>query len=231
MIMKKIFLILTLILFMVSQVHAYDPLLIFSGMPAAPPSGQSFSDDFATDPFTSRFGYLTTIQWYHSGDSIFNYNSPAATAVYYNAGQTDTANQYVKIESAPDDGYVGAAFRSDGTGSNGYYAVYIWGGSAYFSLWNDTGEASEIESLGAVTYTSGNALGVTVCGTGASTVARIWLSVTANAPGSCTSWDSGAADVTSSTDPGTYYDSNRYLGLVNGNWAHSHDNFYGGDVP
>ena len=33
--MRKIFLTLTLILFMVSQVHAFDPLLIFSGMPAA----------------------------------------------------------------------------------------------------------------------------------------------------------------------------------------------------
>ena len=233
--MKKIILTIFLLTFCVSISGAgitdkLRAVIAAKNAGGAPPSGKSFSDDFSTDPFTSRFGYLTSGTFYFAEDAVAAANQSAGSAIYYNVGQTDTTNQYVKI-SSNESGYCGVAFRSDGTGSNGYYAVFINANNATFDLWDEDGVVSEIEDLGAVTYTAGTPIGVTICGSGASTVVRLWLNVTADAPSTCALWDAGGPDKTSSTDPGTYYDSNKYLGIANRTWSREYDNFFGGDVP
>ena len=62
----------------------------------------SFSDDFATTPFTTRANYLTTNQFtWNAGGYL---QSPTADASIYMTTTLNTQNQYVKF-TAREGGY------------------------------------------------------------------------------------------------------------------------------
>jgi len=134
MIMKKIFLILTLILFMVSQVHAYDPLLIFSGMPAAggAPACEYTTVDF-TSPAWTEMDAESDINITSSTVTWTSMDSDTTSYVYYDYGagyfNTDLT---VRMQL----NYV----RSDDNALVGYYAL----SNMVSTGTNDTGDGFTI---------------------------------------------------------------------------------------
>lgn len=76
-------------------------------------------------------------------------------------------------------------------------------------------------------------VGVTIIGTGTSTVIRGWSGPTANAPGSSgTTWDGAGPTASITTDPSPAVNTGSYVGIGgSGALGLAWDNFFGGDVP
>lgn len=208
-------------------------LLIQRAMPAvlirkisSAGSGTSISDDFSTTPFTTRFNYLTTGNFtWNAGGYV---TSVANSAIYATTACTGQ-NQYVKFKLNTAQ-YAGAVFRATTAGSAGFYVLELYQDVFYFTRWNNSGWITDIQELDYIEFAANDTIGATIVGTGASTVVRAWINPTGNAPDAGgTTWNSAAADTTSSSDPGTYY-TGSHVGIGTQLNAKSFDDFYGGDI-
>jgi hypothetical protein len=190
----------------------------------------NFSDAFSTDPFTTRFGHLTTTALYTWETNEIRSNGIAAC---YGKTQLNGVNQYVRFTTRSDD-YNGAVFRSTGTGADGYFVVEFYGTAVYLLWFNASGQSGGDVSTSITAINSGDIIGITMAGTGAATVARIWVwtsGTPATTPTSATSWNGGAANY-SLTEGGNIgvYPVGRYVGAANES-DNLMDDFYGGDIP
>jgi hypothetical protein len=98
------------------------------------------------------------------------------------------------------------AFRMT-DGSSPFYMFYVDGNNGtvdWYHAASATGTKTAIvtgQSFGAALPGANSGLGVTVEGTGTSTVIRVWRSPTANAPTTPSLWDGNAPALTLTTDP------------------------------
>jgi len=210
--------------------------------PAAAPSGQDFSDDFNRADSSSLGANWSA----NSGQiNIASNQAVPNTAAYgkdtsiYTATACDTVEQYVRVTlatlTATSYAEVVLRFTNDSTH---YYAVqFNTGGNIwwqYLANMADT-SGSTIENIG-TTVASGDIWGITITGTGASTVIRCWRNPTATRPVAADEWDSGdtTPEASFTADPGaSAVDTGNYLGIecFQGNASETaYDNFYGGDI-
>lgn len=123
---------------------------------------------------------------------------------------------YVRIKATiSSSAFPGVVFRY--TDSSSAHYVVDWSTTQiWWSYYPDiSGTARNIINGQAITFTSGNHLGVTVIGTGAATRVRIWLNTTASAPDAGgTTWDSAAPDINQLVDAGPYADTGTKVGIA-----------------
>jgi len=195
-------------------------------IPVAAGTAVDLSDNFSTNPLTSRWSDL----W---GASVWNGSATfgAASGSYakYNTA-VGGVNQYGKFTIASSDPDGGCIFRSTGTASDGFYiGVVLNGGDVYFSRGSSTGWLADMGGASALTIAEGDTVAMTLTGTGAETTLRVWKNTTANIPDSVSSWDSRAADITKTASGGVYYDTGNYIG-VGIDASYNIDNWYGGSL-
>ena len=149
--MRKIFLTLTLILFMVSQVHAYDPLLIFSGMPAAGGCNMGFESNGIAGYGLDQLPFVTNYTASCSGTLTTAY-------IHHDSGQTDNIKLCVYLDdgdNVPDSGdtQVGCTDVITSNLANGWASGAISGsitsGSVYWIMINTDGTAWYFKRIGA----------------------------------------------------------------------------------
>lgn len=203
----------------------------------------SFSDDFnrsdsdtlGSGTWTEMAGDVDIVSNEANAPITFDFTERAA---YYSGTACTTSSQYVKVTLGTATGGNGAGVILRHTASGSLYQIQFDDddNNIYWKYFPTAGGTSvTVQSLFAVTaFAYPVTVGVVVEGTGNSTVVRIWMSPSANAPTSTTSWDGGAATHSMSDDPATAADAGTYLGIgvdnVSGSAA-TWDNFYGGDVP
>jgi hypothetical protein len=205
------------------------------GSPAA------FSDDFNRADSASLGANWTEA----AGDqAIFSNGLRQVTASYgkiytiYSGTPTNTVKQYLRVQFVDDGGeYPGVILRYQNSSSVFYSLSHdsndLW---EWYSCPNTTGSCTLIGTVDTGTFSDGQHFGLTIDGTGTSTVIRIWKSPTANTPVSATEWDSGdtTPDGSLAQDPASAADVGTYVGLTsaagNANTVRM-DNFFGGDAP
>lgn len=142
---------------------------------------------------------------------------------------TCTATQYVKVflEDVALYGqpYMSGVILRGAVNFSSYYKV-IFDQENNTVTWFDP--SGDVQS-GSITVGTTDSFGITVEGSGDSTVVRIWRNPTGNSPSTVSNWG-GAADKTFSNNPTTPCDSGRYAGIIMTQKASVHY-FYGGDVP
>lgn len=221
-----------------------------AGTAIASISGKNYTDgDASGQDFTDAFGSDTSANWTAAigsftitGGVMRDDNAAWDPALYVYETATDTVNQYVRVTMASASGsYPVIAFRVQQVGASAaFYGLEI--SYNYCELaWKKYANAADIGGGTSIatgdfgTCTAGQALGVTITGTGNDTVVRGWNNVTANAPDSASSWDSDETpDVILTTDPGANaVDTGNYVaigGAQNAQYAITFDNFAGGDL-
>lgn len=123
---------------------------------------------------------------------------------------------YVRIKAnITSSAFPGVVFRYSDS-SSAHYVVDWSTTQIWWSYYPDiSGAARNIINAQAITFTSGNHLGVTVIGTGSATRVRIWLNTTATAPDAGgTTWDSASPDINQLVDGGPYADSGTKAGIA-----------------
>lgn len=200
----------------------------------------SFSDDFNRGSLganwtkiTQSFGAIEIVSNVVKSENSFD---TANRGAFYNATPL-AVNQYVKLtltSANNSSAFPGILLRVVDASSPCYVievrevdTIIQWG-----SLATPSSSISVIQSDGAFSFTYPITLGVTIDGTGNSTVVRIWRDPSANAPTSATSWDGGAADVEFTDNPGTAADSGTLVGLAgHGNADIYWDDIFAGTTP
>lgn len=204
-------------------------------------SGVAFSDDF------NRVGPSLGANWTAFGPgTIIVANEANAPVTFDNtskgAAYTGTscgsADHYVKITITTDVSKAGALLRYTDASTECY--------GVRMDLLNDTftwnhlttpaGTDSQVASSTTLTLAPGDSLGVTITGTGNSTVLRVWINPSGvHVEGDpADNWNGDTSpDVTFTDDPADPVDSGNFVGLQ-GIWSGGDitwDNFFGGDVP
>jgi hypothetical protein len=155
---------------------------------------------------------------------------------------TTTADQYVRIRVAiTGSAFPGVVFRYSDT-SSGHYVCDWDVDSFWWSFYEnitdaatDPGSRNIIDNQ-TISFSSGNAVGITCIGTGASTTLRVWFNTTATAPDAGgTTWDSAAPDINQLIDAGTAADTGLEVGIVmfwnSPSGTSEIQEFSAGDVP
>jgi hypothetical protein len=187
-------------------------------------SGQAFSDTFSgtLSNWTTESG-----SWSISSGTLRQGSTGwAMDRIRYNTA-CSTVNQYVKYKLLDTNGgYSGAWLRASSGATTGYYI------NARISEGTFTFAGTTTAMPGGIA--NGDVFGVTITGTGASTVVRVWKNPT-GLPTSASNWNGDSTpDIEFTNDPSPAYDSGLYVGLA----AHSNsgagqdtDDFFGGDCP
>jgi len=209
--------------------------------------GQDFNDNFTGSNGDNPSGNWTeynTTEWQIQNNELYLGSGSTDSAIIYTGQILDTTTQYAKvlISCTPsNDIYVGLIFRWTDSSST-FYIVDIGNSPVDVSLWYATsstfGTQGQIGTASTLSIVDGDTIGVTLTGTGAATVVRIWKNPTANTPISVTEWDAGDStpDVTLNPDTSSHEASGKYVGIYG--WGYSgggghyavFDNFYGGDT-
>jgi hypothetical protein len=169
-----------------------------------------------------------------SSPTTFGFDERAS---YYDTTPCTTASQYIKVTiDGPGTGDgAGVILRHALSGE--FYQVQfdddderiLW---KYFPTVGGT--AVTVQNLTSVTVTYPLTVGVVVTGTGNGTEIRVWISPTADAPTSASSWDGAGPTHTLDANPSTAADSGLYLGIginnTSSGTAATWDNFFGGDA-
>lgn len=156
----------------------------------------------------------------------------------FSGSATASTDQYVKavVYSTASGGYPEMVFRYTNS-SSAYYAIEfnVDGDTALWRRYpTAAGSSADISAATAITVTTGDVFGITVSGTGDSTVVRIWRNPTGNFPNSATDWGGDSSpDITFTDNPASPVNSGTYAGV--GGYQStvgtiSFDNFFTGDV-
>ncbi len=169
-----------------------------------------------------------------SWPTTFDFSEKAA--IYSGTACTTTTN-YVKITlDAVGVALPSVIFRYTNS-SSAFYELYldVTNQKLKWYHWTAVGGTQTLingPAGASFTFTLPVTIGVTWTGAGNSTTVRTWLTPSANAPTSATSWDGGAATVVISDDPASAVDSGGYIGMGGvSNGTLLADDFFGGDVP
>jgi hypothetical protein len=157
----------------------------------------------------------------------------------YTGTATNTVNQYAKVVFTSDLGEYPYIYFRYSAGGSPLYGIQMyqdgtvgWYRSATATSWSGTqiGSTLDVGSIG-----QGQSIGVTVIGTGASTVVRVWLDPVGNAPDAGgETWNSAAPTVSWTDDPATAVDTGNYVGIGGAQGTANYlryESFFGGDVP
>lgn len=130
-------------------------------------------------------------------------NTSTDTEYLYNATTFNTTTQYARVTlvQAGASSYPGVFLRAAIDLSSCHLIVFRV--SEQSVLWGSKsgGTYADVQSV-AQTITAGDVWGVTITGTGTSTVVRCWLNPTGTAPTSSTNWGGDTTpDVTMTNDP------------------------------
>lgn len=154
------------------------------------------------------------------------------------ATPTSTVNQYVKVLSPTGNNqYAQVALRYTNSSSAFYFLELDVTSDSWewFHMTNSNGTSTSIQKVTLGAGATNVAFGITITGTGASTVIRIWRNPTGNAPDSATSWGGNTSpSYTFTNDPGSPIDTGLKVGLGGQQSAANTviwDDFYGGDIP
>lgn len=199
--------------------------------------GAAFSDDFNRTDSASLGANWTEA----AGDASISGNAyllvtsgfGVITSVHNTS--TGTTSQYVKATlSGADVVYPWFVFRYVDS-SSGYYAVQFGstGSIEWYYFANAADTTGDLIGSGTIgSDLTGQTVGMTITGTGASTVLRVWLNPT-NLPNPADNWDGDTTpNVTLTDDPATPCDTGTKVGLggqQNGNTV-KFDNFFGGGL-
>lgn len=204
-------------------------------------SGQSFSDDF-----DRANGDSLGANWTEAAGDIDIASNQAAqqsgsfakVLAIYSGQATDTAVQYCKVTVVTPGGNPYAEIVLRYTDSSSPYYTLGMSVSDDTVQWlhyaNVAGSSTDVSSASAMTFASTFTVGVTITGTGDSTIVRVWNAPTADAPTSASSWDGEAADVEFTDNPASPVNTGAYIGLEAYGAAAADvafNNFFGGDVP
>lgn len=205
--------------------------------------GSSFSDNFNrtdADSLGANWAEITSssfdIDIVSNAANAPNTSSLDEKAAIYTGTALATAEQYIKITfgANPINSRPGVIFRAT-DGSSAYYEVRFDDANDQIQ-WNHLASGGGSETLigfTLYTVTFPFTVGLTISGTGNSTVVRVWDAPTANAPTSATSWDGGAADFSLGDNPGSPVDAGAYVGIggLGASGALIWDDLFGGDIP
>lgn len=156
---------------------------------------------------------------------------------------TNTVNQYVRLQAhTVNNAFPGVAFRYVDT-SSPHYLVDWDTNDLYWTYYpdvasnsGDPGTRNIINGGGNISFTSGNAMGLTIKGTGAATRLRVWYNVTALAPDiGGETWDGNAPDINQLIDGGNTADTGKGIGICSF-WATASgettiERWDAGDIP
>lgn len=145
--------------------------------------------------------------------------------------------QYVKwtMTGANSGGNIlnGCIFRWTNAASP-FYSVRANDGSNLIEWYSHTSTSDTGTLIGsqALSFTIPATFGATIVGTGNSTVAKVWLNPSANAPTDSSTWDGGASSTTDTTDPASAVDTGNFVGIIgNGSLgALEWEDFFGGGL-
>jgi hypothetical protein len=189
--------------------------------------GAAFSDDFAGTGTLGANWTVTTGTWGRVSGQC-SLSSIGGCLAGYTGTACTTLDQYVKATlSTISSSYPALVFRREnGTPTNNYY-VYKDGLTIVWA--NDAGGSIQSASM---SLSNGDSLGITVTGTGSSTIVRVWKNPAANTPTSLTVWGGASPDVTFTNNSSVASDSGTTVGLGGNNQSSLiYDDFFGGDVP
>lgn len=203
----------------------------------------SFSDEFNRADSTGLGANWSA--WASTANVVSNAakvtgNSYVENIQAYTATATSGVDQYARISWVKSVGssYPCLMLRGSASGSP-MYAVYFWLAEDKIE-WVRKANAADgsfvtVESSGTTTVDDTDSWGVTVIGTGTSTVVRCWKNPTGNAPDSGgTTWGSASPTVTLTADPASAVNTGNYVGFggeSNDPANLAFDSFFGGDVP
>lgn len=203
--------------------------------------GVNFSDDFVRPDSESLGPNWTEVVGnfdINSNAMRFRTASFAKQLAVYSGQATDTVDQYSKVAFPTLLGsvYPEMAFRYTDS-STQFYSVQLLQAEnqAKWQYYSSSAASSSTIATAALTVDSGDSFGITLEGTGTSTVVRIWRNPTGGIPDSATSWGGDATpDVTFTTDPGTPVNTGNYIGVMGYQNAVNTiivNAFFGGDIP
>jgi hypothetical protein len=236
--MKKLFLNLAILLLFAAASFSHMNLTILLGggggadrCDTTPP----FSDDFSTDQVDGSPQCWTEDDavWSVSAGVLSNSGAESNAVIRYST-ETSTVTQYVKAAVVNYVDQEGLYFRVDGATGCGYVLTYkTTGDDLLWQRFNNDDWAATIETIDAGgAISDGDSLGITVQGTGISTIVSVWDNPTNDAPTDVDNWDSGSdtADFIFTANPATACDAGKYVGVRAQNSASSHDDFFAGDT-
>lgn len=205
--------------------------------------GTSRSDGFSDD-FNRANGDSLGSNWTEArGDTDISSNTMALQSHSvnpYTGAATLGLNQYIKatISEGAGDNYPTYFFRYTNAASRFYGIQFSLAPSATpvgWRVWTDVNnEAASIQEA-ALSFSSGDTIGVTLAGTGNDTTVRFWLNPTGDRPDSSTSWGGDTSpDLSLTNNPGANaVDTGNYVGLggyTSGAGTTIFDNFFGGSM-
>lgn len=187
----------------------------------------NFSDDFSgsLSNWTTDAGSWSIISSFLAQLS----GSFTVDKIHYNTA-CGTNNQYAKFSlTSAGGGWTGPRFRV--TGTTGYMTEFRVSNDD--AIWLDT-NGTEIQAGTLTGIVDGSVIGVTIEGSGNSTVLRIWLNPT-GLPTSTSNWNGDSTpDLSFTNNPAVATDSGSFIGF-NGRSAGGEgefvDDFFGGDCP
>ena len=192
-------------------------------------SEPDYTDDFAGVDL-SAWDQLTNSYTLDTGaDNVYGPIGDNPAAMSYGTN-TAGVTQYVSFNCGDASTGCGAAFRSTGTGTDGFYTVYWYGGTTwYWERWSNVGYTHDADSTASCGPSNGERVGITIQGTGNDTIVKIWNTPTNNYPYDVDNWDnaSDAADCTLTGNPGSAEDTGLRVGFAQFNDS-TMDNFTGG---
>jgi hypothetical protein len=156
---------------------------------------------------------------------------------------TNTVNQYARLQAhTVNNAFPGVAFRYVDS-SSPHYLIDWDVNDLYWTYYPDTasnsgdpGTRNIINGGSNISFTSGNAMGLTIKGTGAATRLRVWYNVTALAPDiDGETWDGNAPDINQLIDGGNTADTGKGIGICSF-WATASgettlERWDAGDIP
>jgi len=205
--------------------------------------GGGFSDDFNRADGDSLGG-----NWTEIGDVDIASNAANSPQTFdnnlrgaaYTATSCGSVNQYVKVTLTSNNsgGNVapGVLLRYTDASSPCYNVRFAI--ASDIARWNrlatptPTGTDAAVDN-DQLTVAPGDVVGITIGGTGASTVVRIWVNPT-GLPSAVDNWDGDTTPSLSLTvDPGTPVDTGNYVGIcgLGSLGVLEWDDFYGGGLP
>lgn len=203
--------------------------------PTSGGGGGAISDDFNT-------GSEPSANWTEIVDVDLNMSGQAEAPSTFDftfrgmayTGASVTTEQYVKVTLIADTSQrPGVILRFTNTGTEFYNIEFdVDGDLARLEHYTSAaGTRTEINTA-AFTITLPTTVGVTITGSGNSTVWRCWLNPTANAPDSASSWDGAGATITFTDDPADAVDSGNFIGIggIGSGAAMKWDDFFGGPL-
>ncbi len=161
----------------------------------------------------------------------------AKSLAVYSGTTCSTTDQYARVKVSANvaaSNYPGLVFRYTNSVSP-YYWIYFGCGeqNVSWAYHPDVATGNTDIASSAITVALNDVFGITINGTGASTVVRIWRNPTATAPDTGgTTWDGASPTVTFTTDPASPVDTGSMIGVQAYDFS-SHvqfDDFYAGDI-